>query len=365
MIDRPVFASAVAAATLSLAMFATLPAFARSHVEPASAPSVAPTPTAVLSAPKLFVNGNAKLYNPDGIVVTQKYVFIDWQGQSDHLPGPSTIVKYDLTGKRLGAVAITGRCDGLRMNPATHMLWATFNNDGLNGNPPRQPQLYTIDPRTLTTNLYEFPKVQPHGGGYDDIAFVGGQAFLSASSPTLNSHGINNKAIVVTATLTNTGLVSIAPIINGNATVFDENTMTYGPMNFTDPDSLAVDANHDLVVVGDNDQQLLIIKNPGRIGSQAATVYNYGTQFDDVAWTSGTSGTLWIADTATNSIYTVAASYPAGTVFGETGTGNPVSSFISTIGVGQIITPLLTQQNGVFGPTSLIFVPTGGNKDSI
>src|SRR5450755_803661 len=121
------------------------------------------------------------------------------QGQSDHLPGPSTIVKYDRAGHIVDSVAIEGRCDGLRLNPDTKKLWALFNNDGQNGNPKRQPLLYTIDPKTLAATKYAFPAVQPHGGGYDDIAFIDGQAFLSASSPTLTAAGINEKPIVVSA----------------------------------------------------------------------------------------------------------------------------------------------------------------------
>ena len=356
MIVRPILTSAVAAAFVLAASTTMLPASAKLHV----AAAAAPVPTAQLAPPQLFVRGSRILFNPDGLVVTSTNVFVAWQGQSDHLPGPSTIVKYDRSGKALGSIAIMGRCDGLRLNPVTSLLWATFNNDGLNGNPKRQPLLYTIDPKTLAANLYQFPPTQPHGGGYDDIAFVNGQAYLSASSPTLTAQGINNKPIVYVATLTNAGRVRIAPIINGNASVRNASTKTFGPMNFTDPDSLAVDSNNDLVVVGDNNQQLLIIKSPGQIGAQKASVYSFGTQFDDVAWSSGTSGTLWVADGATNSIYTIAATFPAATVFGETGLGNPIQSFIGTIGSGEIITPLLTQQNGIFAPSSLIFVPTGG-----
>jgi hypothetical protein len=364
VVNRPTYASAVAAA-FSITLCVTMPpAFANKHVA-AAAPVASPTATAQLSEPQLFIRGNAKLYNPDAIVVTRNSVFIVWQGQSDHLPGPSTIVKYDRTGHVVGSIAIEGRCDGLRLNPITKKLWALFNNDGQNGSPKRQPLLYTIDPKTLVAAKYAFPAVQLHGGGYDDIAFVDGQAYLSASSPTLTTPGINDKPIVVSATLTTTGNVQIRSILKGNATVFNANTGTNTPMNFSDPDSLAIDSHNDLVVVGDNDQELVIIKNPGQSGSQIATRYGYGTQFDDVAWTSGIQGTLWIADTTQNAIYTVRAAFPQGTVFGEGPSGIPVQSFIGTIDTGEIITPLLTQRDGVFSPTSLIFVPAYLAEDGI
>jgi hypothetical protein len=359
VIKRPAFATAVAAA-FSIAFGATPPAaLASNHVAAA-----APIATAQLGEPQLFIRGNTKLFNPDGIVITTRFVFVDWQGQSDHLPGPSTIVKYDRAGRVLGSIAIEGRCDGLRLNPGTGKLWALFNNDGQNGNPKRQPLLYTIDPSTLAATKYEFGPVQPHGGGYDDIAFIDGRAFLSASSPTLTAAGFNDKPIVVMATLATAGRVQIAPIIKGDARVLNANTGAVTTMNFSDPDSLAVDAHNNLVVVGDNDQELLIIKNPGG-STQNATRYGYGTQFDDVAWTSGTQGTLWIADTTQNAIYTVRAVFPQGTVFGEGPSGIPVQSFIGTIDPGEIITPLLTQRDGVFSPTSLIFVPASSPPDGI
>ncbi len=351
------FPAVVTAATVVCAIWAAnIPALATTH----HTGTAAVTPTAQLDLPKLFIRGSKTLYNPDGLVVTPTNVYVAWQGQSDHLPGPSTIVKYDRSGKQLGSVAINGRCDGLRLNPATNQLWALFNNDGQNGSPKRQPLLYTLDAKTLTTNLYLFPPIQPHGGGYDDIAFINGQAFLSASSPTLNAQGINDKPIVVAASLTPAGKVKIAPILFGNANGYNENSKTFGPLNVTDPDSLAVDSHNDLVLVGDNDQELIVIKNPGQIGSQKVARYGFGTQFDDVAWTTGTSGTLWIADTTQNAIYTIAAAYPAGTVFGEGPAGIPVQSFIGTIDAGEIATPLLTQRDGIYSPTSLVFVPTGG-----
>jgi hypothetical protein len=363
MIKCPAFASALAAAFSLTIAAAPPPAFASKHVQAAPL-TAAPVATARLSEPQLFIRGNTTLYNPDGIVITTRFVFVVWQGQSDHKPGPSTIVKYDRAGRVLGSVAIEGRCDGLRLNPSTRKLWALFNNDGQNGSPKRQPLLYTVDPITLVAAKYVFPVVQPHGGGYDDIAFIDGQAYLSASSPTLTAAGINDKPIVVSANLTAAGRVLIRPLLKGNATVFNANTGTRTPMNFSDPDSLAVDGHNDLVIVGDNDQELLVIENPGR-STQSATRYGYGTQFDDVAWTSGTQGTLWIADTNQNAVYTVGASFPAGTVFGEGPSGIPVQSFIGTIDSGEIVTPLLTQRDGVFSPTSLIFVPVAFPADGI
>ncbi len=315
-----------------------------------------------LSEPHVFARGSATLYNPDGIVITKRFVYVDYQGQSDHLPGPSTIVKYDSSGHIVGSVALTGRCDGLRMNPVTHVLWATFNNDGLNGRPRRQPLLYTIDPATLAAKLYRFPLVQPHGGGYDDIAFIGRRAYLAASSPTLTAAGVNDKPAVVEATLTQDGKVDIKPVVYGNTLGYDPTRGSLVRFNITDPDSLAVDSSNNLVLVGDNDQEIVVIEPYGS-SARKFTRYPMATQLDDIAWTTGTSGTLWIADTTLQIIYTVRATFPAGTIFGETPLGLPVQSFIGTFAVTKgagVLTPLLTPRDGIVNPTSLEFVPEGG-----
>jgi hypothetical protein len=209
---------------------------------------------------RVFASGNANLFNPDGIVVTRHYVFVVYQNNSDaDATKPSTIVKYDHEGHLLGAVNLLGRCDGMRIDPDTHQLWALLNNDGLNGSPPRQPLLYTVDPRTLAPKLYTFGPIQPHGGGYDDIAFVNGHAYFSDSSPVFT--GINDKPVIVEAMLTSSGTVSIKPVLNGNAVGLDAATGKTGPLNLTDPDSLAVNSSNDVVLVSEGDQQLAVVSN--------------------------------------------------------------------------------------------------------
>ncbi len=352
---------AVAAATSFSFALCAFASTATAHARTAAGTQASPT-YPQLSEPHVFARGNATLYNPDGIVITKKYVFVDYQGQSDHLPGPSTIVKYDLAGHIVDSVALTGRCDGLRLNPVTHLLWATFNNDGQNGSPKRQPLLYTIDPTTLAAKLYRFPLVQPHGGGYDDIAFIGSHAYLAAASPTLTAAGINDKPAVVEATLTSDGKVNIKPLIYGNTLGYDPTDGSQVRFNITDPDSLAVDSHNNLILVGDNDQEIVVIQPFGN-SAQKFTRFKMGTQLDDIAWTSGTAGTLWIADTTLNIIYTVQAKFPAGTIFGESPLGTPVQSTIETFaavsGLG-VLTPLLTARDGIVNPTSLEFVPAGG-----
>lgn len=297
---------------------------------------------------RTFARGTSSLFNPDGIVVTKQYVFVDYQNASDTSPVPSTVVKYSRQGALLGAVNLNGRCDGMRLNPYTGRLWALVNNDGLNGTPPRQPALYVIEPSSLHATLYHFGKTQPHGGGYDDLAFIGGRAFLSASSPTLSPAGVNEKPIAVEVRLEGNE-ADIRPILYGNA---------YG-FNVTDPDSLAVDSKNNLVIVSEGDAQLIVVHNPGQ-GNQKVLRLRVGTQLDDVTATTGTNGTLFVADSTLNVIYSIEATFPRGTDFAEAPLGAPVQSFVGSLDPNTgYLTPLLTVRDGILDPTSLIFVPAG------
>jgi len=302
----------------------------------------------------VFARGSASLYNPDGIVVTKHAVFVDYQNESDTKPKPSTIVKYDFSGHIVGAVNINGRCDGMRLNPSTHKLWALVNNDGLNGMPARQPALYVIDPKTLQATRYAFAaSTQPHGGGYDDLAFIGGKAYFSASAPTLTPAGVNNKQIAVEADIRG-GKVEVAPIAYGNLG---------GLVNIADPDSLAVDNANDLIIVSEGDGQLVTVRNP-QTKYQTQSSIHTGSQLDDVAFTTGTSGTLFVADSTLNRIYQIRSAFPTGTVFAEAPLGAPAQSFIGTLDTTTgTVTPLLTVRDGILDPTSLIFVPTSGGQD--
>jgi hypothetical protein len=282
-----------------------------------------------------------------------------YQNLSDTSPAPSTLAKYDLRGTLVGTVNLPGGVDGMRMNPYTNQIWAAANNDGLNGTPPRQPLLYVVDPKTLQNKVYTFPPTQPHGGGYDDIAFINGGAFLSCSSPTLLPNGVNNKAIIVEAKLVGTQ-VAVTPIAYGNATGYNINTKTTGTLNIADPDSESVDSQNDLVLASEGDAQLLFVKNPGQSNQMLARL-GVGDNLDDsvwTSWTSGTSGILWIADAAYNEIYYVEATYPKGTIFTSATQGSAVSGLVGTLDPSTgIVTALLTALNGFASPHSMIFEP--------
>ena len=247
----------------------------------------------------IFAQGTTSYFNPDSIDVTGKYVYVGYQNitAKDGTDNKtSTIVQYTRTGQAVHTFTVLGHCDGLRFNPDTHLLWATSNEDG-------NPRVVTIDPVTGVTTPYVFPLPTPHGGGYDDVIFVNGKAFIAASNPTLNSAGVNTNPAVDEITLTN-GQAVLTPILNGNATATDVVTNQQVTLNMTDPDSQSLDNQGNLVQDDQADAQLIFLHQPGT-AQQTVSRLSVGTQIDDTLWIPATKGKLLVVDGKANTIYAV------------------------------------------------------------
>ena len=105
---------------------------------------------------------------------------------------------------------VNGHNDGLKINPQTGDLWALQNEDA-NAN------LLILDPSNLSTKKKYFLGTGPHGGGYDDIVFLNGTVYFSASNP---QHNPNDEPAIVQFT-TNDGSFTLTPVLFGNASATD------------------------------------------------------------------------------------------------------------------------------------------------
>ena len=191
----------------------------------------------------VFVSGTSAYNSPDAVIVDNGHVFIDYQNSTAKDctdKNTSTIVEYTMDGKVVKTFSMPGHSDGMRADPATHLLWVTSCEDG-------NAKMATIDPSSGTVTPYTFPTA-PHGGGYDDLYFLNGMTFVAASNPTLDSNGNNTQPAVDQMTLSG-GKVVLKPILMGNATALNTITHTKVTLTLTDPDSLTVDPNGDLVLV--------------------------------------------------------------------------------------------------------------------
>jgi hypothetical protein len=287
---------------------------------------------------QLFTSANSTVKNPDSVVVAGNRVFIDYQNVTakDGSDGKSsTVVEYNMDGEPLKQWSIPGHSDGMRMNPSTHVLWTTSNEDG-------NPAFATIDPAAGTVTKYTFP-APPHQGGYDDLYFLNGNAFVAASNPTLDASGSNVFPAVDQISLNSNHTISLTPILMGNATATDSISRQAVTLDLTDPDSLSTDGKGSLVLVSQGDSEIITISNPGT-SSQAVSRLAVGDQLDDTVYPSGTGrllvvdaggSTYWISkDTAfaAGSIYTQAPNDSGVTNF--VGTVSPATGFITPIAVG-------------------------------
>ncbi len=159
--------------SVSLAFVATSFAEAQSSSGPTAQP-----PYAV----SVFAPPPSDLSNPDSITRVGDDIFVVYANatQPDGTGGTSTIVQYDMNGRRDRTYSVVGKADGLKYNPFDRKLWALRNEDA-------NPALTLIDPRTGTKTDYTYAEPTLHGGGYDDVVFFPGATFISASNPNLQT----------------------------------------------------------------------------------------------------------------------------------------------------------------------------------
>jgi hypothetical protein len=292
---------------------------------------------------------------PDSIVVDGRIIYVGYGNgvAKDGSDGKSsTIVEYDTAGNVLQTFSVLGHNDGLKVDPNTHLLWAMQNEDG-------NPSLVVIDPVALTQTTYAISSVN-HGGGFDDITFLGGNVYLSASNPSNNP---NTDPAVVQVTLVGTTAQTV-PILAGNAMALDLATNTQVQLNLLDPDSMSTDNSGNLVLSDQGDDQLVTIHNPGT-SSQSVTVVPLsdannllpGHGIDDTLFTPSSQGEILVTDRSgtiyqirgggVNSSLVLSAAQDAG----ELGRLNPTTG---------VFTPIVT---GLGSPRGLAFINAGPFAD--
>jgi hypothetical protein len=313
----------------------------------AAAPSV---PIVALPAYQvsLFAKGTTDYSNPDSIIQDGQHVFIDYQNVtakdgSDNKS--STVVEYNLDGTVVRTFSVRGHSDGMRMNPADHLLWTTSNEDG-------NPVLHTINTNTGVVTAYQFSGA-PHSGGYDDLAFLGGQVYVAASNPTVNAAGVNVFPAIDRITLQG-NTVQLTPVLMGDATATDTTTNSSVTLNEVDPDSMTIDPQGNLVLVNQAGNELVTLQNPCT-AQQTVSRIPTGTQLDDTVWVTAAQGNLYVVDGKQNATYIIRSNFTPGTIFTEMPSDSGVGGAVGTLDPKTgFITPIAI---GFKHPTGMLFVP--------
>lgn len=297
---------------------------------------------------RVWATGTNAYSHPDSIERDGSDIWVGYQNVTakDGTDGKSsTVVEYDRHGRVERTFSVPGHCDGLRIDPTTHVVWASSNEDG-------NPGLVSIDPGTGVVTQYAFPPTV-HGGGFDDMGFVNGKMFISASNPTLNASGVNVFPALDEVSFLGTNVI-LTPALAGNATAIDLTTAAPAMLDLVDPDSITIDPAGELVLVNQAGSELIFVGNPG-LSSQKVSRLPVATQLDDTVWATSAEGQLLVVDGKTNTIYSVRADFVPGTVFTETPDDSSIASMVGTV---NLKTGVLSPQILGFGKaTGLLFIP--------
>jgi hypothetical protein len=259
---------------------------------------------------------------PDSIAIVQNTVWIGYGngGKPDGSDGAkSTIVEYSMQGKAIRSLTIVGHNDGLRLDPNTHKLWAMQNEDS-------NPNLVLINPETGEMESYKMGNT-PHGGGYDDIAFAGADAYVSASNPSADSKGNVTGPSIVRMTLSADHTGSTTPVLPAGVAAADATTGKTVTLNLTDPDSFVPMPDGTLLLDDQGDAQLILVK-PAQAGKPEVRVLPLagGVQVDDTVFVTAVHGYLLVSDRDANVVYKLRAdTWTPGTAF-TASTGVPAST---------------------------------------
>jgi hypothetical protein len=322
----------------------------------------APVAVSPYTLTALDVTPPAGATQPDDLAVTANGVAL-WVGYGNGVDttgrgGPSTLVEYNIsTGAILRQKSIPGHLDGLKINPTTHDVWATENEDG-------NPTLTVINHVNFTVKKYTF-KPALISGGMDDLAFVGVNSqdvFIVTSSQTSTSLPV---IVRISGPLVPHSTAVASTLVGNPAAVLNVVTNTVETTDMIgDPDSMTLNPAGELVLDNRSDHSLYIARASGATNPVLRvplTVLGAPVEVNDTIYTtsattgkSSTAGVIYITDTTANKIYALTKPYfPSNEVYTAANVINDVCLVDLNTGV---VTPVVTGFAGVHG---LAFSPKG------
>ena len=310
----------------------------------------------------VFAAGSGGLISaPDSLAVLDGHVWVGYanNGAPDGSNGAmSVIVEYSSDGSVVKTYEVAGHNDGLKVNPYTREIWAMQNEDA-------NPNLVIINPATgQASKPYSFAKTL-HGGGYDDIVFKDGQAYFSASNPTLNASGKNmGPAIVRVVHLdANSYTIDATPVVRGSLDASDIPFGTVATLNLTDPDSMTLTPSGDVLLDDQGDGQLVLLHSSGDEPRVQYLPLLGNVQVDDTAFATARRGYLLVSDTKANTVYKISANvwqrdaaFSASTGVAATASTPAVPAYVGQLDLRSgALLPLVTN---LASPHGMVFVST-------
>ncbi|HEY1949852.1 MAG TPA: hypothetical protein VGG97_22760, partial [Bryobacteraceae bacterium] len=207
---------------------------------------------------------------------------------SDGSSGSSTVVQYSLSGSVTNKWTITGNVDGLRV-ALDGTVWALQNNDANATTTLINPNTKAVT--SLTWGSSYTANNNAVGRGFDDIAFRGSQTFLSETNPATG-----NDPTVLKLSSPVSSPLQVSPIVNSAINGTNMATGKQGSTTITDPDSLILAPNGDLVLTGEADQTMVWIHNPGAANQSESYLPLQGVNGnpDDSVFPTSSAGTFYV-----------------------------------------------------------------------
>jgi hypothetical protein len=310
----------------------------------------------------VFAKAPVGLTNPDSISTdAHGTIFVAYANgtQPDGTGGESAIVRFSSAGQVLQMYKVEGKCDGMKYNPSDDKIWCLRNEDA-------NPAVILVDPATSSQQDLAYAAPPVHGGGYDDVVFLNGQIFISASNPNLQPptpqtpNGQNVFPSIVKPTIVG-NTISVSPVLMGNATLISisDNAQQVVAQQ-SDPDSLKVDQSGNLVLDSQADGDLIFLTNPGtpnQLGRVLHLLNGSSTQVtvDDTVFPTQISGTIYVVDTNADVVYAVKSNlFPPNSAFSASdNTGVLAQVDLTTGQLTSIVTGMQSPHGALFVPASL------------
>ena len=299
---------------------------------------------------------------PDSIALGNNSVWVGYaNGAEPHgLDGKSsTIVQYNFNGHVLHTYSILGSVDGLKVDPETGLVWALQNQDG-------NSTLTLINPATQSTIGPFHYSVMSSTRGYDDVVFRFDSVFLSYTNPNAPS----DATIQLLQNRPDTSNVStplvVSPILTMGATGTNLATKERNqPTSQSDPDSLKLTPNGDLMLSSGDDGQLIFVGHPESPNPSVSFLTLLGpgnaavSGLDDAVFVTAERGTFYLPETGANRVLKIdAEDLEVGTLYASVGSLN---AFVSVSLKTGKVTPRLPNLNG---PHGIQFLPNAEDDNS-
>ena len=180
-------------------------------------------------------------------------------------------MQYSTSGAVQHTYSISGLVDGLKVDPVTGMVWALQNNDG-------NATLSLINPTTHAVSgpldygpPYFYGPSGGSGRGYDDVAFLNGQVYLSYTNPV---NPTNSVLQILNNGNNPSGALTTTSILTAQQTGLTSST------NEPDIDSLKSTPNGELVLTTEGDGpsccdpvgEFTLISHPGAVNQTVTNV---------------------------------------------------------------------------------------------